>query len=101
MFNQFTAHIAIGSASTLLLLRTIAVWNRAPLVTAPLIVASLGQWCVLLIAIVTTRSSSSDIANAYMVEEVPPVFFELIYLYSEYYKVILSCSPSCVAETRR
>ena len=93
MFNQFTAHIAIGSASTLLLLRTIAVWNRTPLVTAPLIVASLGQWCVLLIAIVTTRSSSSDIANAYVVEEVPPVFFELIYLYSEYSKVFSLVLP--------
>jgi hypothetical protein len=66
------------------MLRTIAVWNRAPLVTAPLVVASLGQWGILFHGIATVRSSWSDVAGACVVDEVPPVFIELIYLYSEY-----------------
>jgi len=43
-FTQFGGYTTIGSASTLLMLRTIAVWKCAPLVTAPLVLLSLGQW---------------------------------------------------------
>ena len=65
------------------MLRTIAVWNRAPLVTIPLVLASLGQWAVLFYAIATIRSDWSDTTNACVVEKVPPVYYELIYIYSE------------------
>jgi len=67
------------------MLRTIAVWNRAPLVTVPLVIASLGQWGILFHGITTVRSSWSDAANACVVDAVSPVFLELIYLYSELY----------------
>ena len=77
------------------MLRTIAVWNRAPLVTIPLVLASLGQWTVLFYAIATIRSDWSDTANACIVEKVPPIYIELIYLYSE------QSFPFCRVSQRR
>jgi hypothetical protein len=47
-FAQFAGNGAIGSASTLLMLRTIAIWNRNLWVTIPLVILSLGQWAILL-----------------------------------------------------
>jgi len=81
-FNQVTGYTTLGSASTLLMLRTIAVWHRAPLVTASLAVASLGQWGILLHGIVTVRSRS-DVSKTCLVDYASPVFVKLIYLYSE------------------
>lgn len=46
-FAQFAGNGAIGSASTLLMLRTIAIWNRNLFVTIPLVILSLGQWAIL------------------------------------------------------
>lgn len=65
------------------MLRTIAVWDRALLVTVPLVVASLGQWGILFHGIASVRSSWSDVAGACVVDAASPVFIELIYLYSE------------------
>ena len=82
-FNQVTGYTTLGSASTLLMLRTIAVWHRHPLVTAPLVVASLGQWGILLHGIVTIRGNWSDVFKTCLVDYASPVFMKLIYLYSE------------------
>lgn len=64
------------------MLRTIAVWNRNLFVTIPLIVTSLGQWGILFHGIATVKSSWNPVAQACVVDEVAPVFVELIYLYS-------------------
>jgi len=55
-FAQFAGNSAIGSASTLLMLRTIAIWNRNLFVTIPLVVLSCGQWGILFHG--TERSSA-------------------------------------------
>jgi len=65
------------------MLRTIAVWNRAPFVTSSLVVVSLGQWGLLLHSITTVRSSWSDAIRTCAVNAVPPKFIKLNYLYSE------------------
>lgn len=65
------------------MLRTIAVWNRYPPVTVLLVITSLGQWGILFHGIATVRSSWSNVAKSCVVDAVPPVFIELIYLYSE------------------
>jgi len=83
VFNQFAGNTAIGSTSTLLMLRTIAVWNRAHRVTAPLVVASLGQWGLLIHGIATVRSSWSDVSKECVINGALPVAVGLIYLYSE------------------
>jgi hypothetical protein len=82
-FSQLGIGTAVGSASTLLMLRTIAIWNRAPLVTAPLVVASLGQWGMLFHGSLTVRSSWSDVFGACVVDAVLPRAIEWGYLYSE------------------
>jgi len=64
------------------MLRTIAVWNRVPFVTVPLVLASMGQWGLLLHGIVIIRSSWSDVARACVLSAVPPAFMEAIYLYT-------------------
>lgn len=71
------------------MLRTIAVWNRNPLVTIPLIITSLGQWGILFHGIATVKSSWDPVASACVVNAVPPVFVELIYLYTMSFDLIV------------
>ena len=59
-FGQLAINTAGGSAVTLLMLRTIAVWNRAPLVVVSLTAASLGLWSLLLYNIASIRGSWND-----------------------------------------
>lgn len=82
-FTQFAISTAVGSASTLLMLRTIAVWNRAPLITVPLVVASLGQWALLFHSVVIVAGAWNDIARTCLITSTSPLFIGLIYLYSE------------------
>jgi len=69
--------------------RTIAVWNRAPFVTSSLIVASLGQWGLLLHGITTVRSSWSDAIRACAINAAPPKFIKLNYLYTMSFDLIV------------
>lgn len=101
VFAQFTGFTAIGSASTLLMLRTIAVWNRVPLVTVPLVLASMGQWGLLLHGIVIVRSSWSDAARACVVNAVSHVSMDAIYLYSESLARFLSATSHCVRQKQK
>lgn len=77
------------------MLRTLAVWKRAPFVTVPLIVISLGQWSLLFHGIVTIRSRWSDVASACVVDAVHPLFTEVIYLYSEESAIFLLRIANC------
>jgi len=81
--------MAIGSASTMLMIRTIAIWNRAPLVTAPLVIASLGQWGVLLRGSTTVRSSWSDTLGACVISNVLPRATEWTYLYTMSFDLVV------------
>ena len=65
------------------MLRTIAVWNRAPFVTVPLVAASLGQWGILCYNMTSLRGGWSDSAGRCLVDAVPPLQVELMYLCSE------------------
>jgi len=71
----------MGSASTLLMLRTIAVWNRSPRIVIPLILASMGQWGLLIHGIVTIRSQWSDVERTCLVKTVSPKYMEAIFMY--------------------
>ena len=82
------------------MLRTIAIWNRAPLVTAPLVIASLGQWGMLLRGSVTVRSHWSDPFGACVVDAVFPRVIEGGYLYSELSTRNFSC-PLPVVGTKQ
>jgi len=82
-FNELTGYTAMGSASTLLMLRTIAVWNRSPRIVVPLILASMGQWGMLIHGIVTIRSHWSGVERTCIVETVSPKYMEVIFMYCE------------------
>ena len=82
-FDQFGGYTTIGSASTLLMLRTIAVWNRNPLVMVPLVIASLGQWGILFHGIATIRGSWNYGLNMCVIDSASPTLIELIYVYSK------------------
>lgn len=43
VFNELVGNTAVATASTLLMLRTIAIWSRSPYVMYPLVVLSLGR----------------------------------------------------------
>lgn len=47
VFIQWAGNTTIGASSSLLLVRTIAVWNRSPYVIAPMLLLALGQWGLL------------------------------------------------------
>ena len=64
------------------MLRTIAVWNRSLYVTVPLVVASLGQWSVLLYNVSTVRGGWSDHFSKCLLDAFPPMRLESVYLYS-------------------
>jgi len=82
-FCHFMVGTSVASASTLLMIRTIAVWNRSPFIMIPLVVASLGQWVVLLHSIIYMRSSWSDAHKTCVVVAASHVFLGVDFLYSK------------------
>jgi hypothetical protein len=56
-FNQFFGSSAIGTASTLLMFRTIAIWNKNWFVMIPLILISLGHWSILMYSVTSVHSA--------------------------------------------
>ena len=92
-FGKLTINTAGGSASTLLMLRTIAVWNRAPFVTAPLIMASLGLWGLLLYDIATMRGSWSDVFDVCLSESgISSLTGSIIFMYGESSVLLFHCA---------
>ena len=77
------------------MLRTIAVWKRAPFVTALLIVASLGQWGLLFHNVVAVRGGWNGEVKRCLINAVPPVFFGAMHLYSKSSAHIVYFSYCC------
>jgi len=65
------------------MLRAIAVWSRALFVMVPLVLASLGQWGILLHGIIAIKGNWNEAANACLAGTFPLVLVELKYPYSE------------------
>lgn len=85
LFNQFMGNFAIGSASTLLMLRTIAIYSKNLYVVVPLVVLSLAQWGILLHGISTVQATWVDLptgGGSCVVTGAPQVFLQLLYIYS-------------------
>jgi hypothetical protein len=55
-FNQFFGSAAIGTASTLLMFRTIAIWNKNLFVAIPLVIVAIGHWAVLMYSVTAVKS---------------------------------------------
>ncbi|KAG9004461.1 hypothetical protein FRB94_002332 [Tulasnella sp. JGI-2019a] len=94
VFNQLVGNTAVATASTLLMLRTIAIWSRNPYIVYPLTALSLGQWAILLHGIIIVDARWSPVAKGCVVVSAPPVFLNLIYIYTMTFDLIvlmLSC----------
>lgn len=63
-FNQFFGSAAIGTASTLLMFRTIAIWNKNLFVTIPLILVAVGHWAVLMYSVTSVKAVFLPAAKA-------------------------------------
>jgi hypothetical protein len=85
-FNQFAGNTAIGTASTLLMFRTIAIWTKRIEVLVPLVALSLGQWGILFHGIATVRSLWVEAGGVgqCVVTGTQEVFIDLIYIYSTF-----------------
>ncbi|KAG8900453.1 hypothetical protein FRB99_006036 [Tulasnella sp. 403] len=82
VFNQLMGNITIGASSSLLMLRTIAIWNRRLLVFVPLIILSLGQWSILLHGVITVEAKWNPQGGVCYFSNTKQVFIDFIYIYT-------------------
>ncbi|KAG8857045.1 hypothetical protein FRB96_005975 [Tulasnella sp. 330] len=82
VFCQLFGNVAIGTASTLLMLRTIAVWSRNRMIMYPFILLSLGQWAILLHSVVTVSAVWDDATMACSIKPSPTINLQVLYLYT-------------------
>ncbi|KDQ09992.1 hypothetical protein BOTBODRAFT_178546 [Botryobasidium botryosum FD-172 SS1] len=80
-FNQISGNTAVGTASTLLMFRTFAIWSKKKYIVIPLCVLSLGQWAILLNGYVSVKSSWSSEAMACVVHTQPNMI-KAMYVYT-------------------
>lgn len=88
-FNQFGGNTSIGAASTLLMLRTIAVWNKKLYIVIPLALISAGQWGILLHGVTTVKATWSPVLQACSVDAVDGFFLNLVYLWTMFTDLIV------------
>jgi len=88
-FNQFAGNTAIGTASTLLMFRTIAIWSKNIYIVVPLCILSMGQWGILLHGIVTVNSTWNEAAMTCMVNSAQPAWINAIYVYTMSFDLIV------------
>ncbi|KAG8954573.1 hypothetical protein FRC03_011421 [Tulasnella sp. 419] len=88
-FNQVAGNIAIGSSSTLLMLRTFAIWSRNLYVIIPLTCLALGQWSILFYGVLTVRSNWAEEAHSCIVTGTYNLALNLIYIYTMAYDLVV------------
>jgi hypothetical protein len=99
-FNQFAGSSAIGTASTLLMFRTIAIWNKKLTITIPLVIIALGHWGILMYSVTSVRSVFSPAAKTCIVTTTgngshKNLALNVLYLYSMSTSVRRSNSTEC------
>ncbi|KAG9032103.1 hypothetical protein FRB95_001880 [Tulasnella sp. JGI-2019a] len=88
-FNQLFGNIAIGTASALLMLHTIAIWSRSRNIMYPLMALFLGQWAIIIYNAVTVSASWSSDANACVIKAAPMINLKLIYIYATFFDLTM------------
>ncbi|KAG8888570.1 hypothetical protein FRB98_007435 [Tulasnella sp. 332] len=94
VFCQLVGNIAIGASSTLLMLRTIAVWTRNRMILYPFILLSLGQWAILLHSVITVSAAWDNVAMACSIKPSPTVNLQVLYLYTmifDFFVLVATC----------
>ncbi|KAG8748820.1 hypothetical protein FRC14_001930 [Serendipita sp. 396] len=88
-WNQFGGNTSMGAASTLLMLRTIAVWNKKLFIVIPLALISAGQWGILFHGITTVKATWDPVHNVCQVAQVESLFLNLVYLWTMFTDLIV------------
>jgi len=81
-FNQFAGNSSLGASSTLLMLRSIAIWQRNRYVTIGFIVVGAGLWGILMHGVTTVRAHWDPVGNTCSVDAVTGIYLTLVYLYT-------------------
>lgn len=82
-YIQFSGITSVGAATSLLMLRTVALWPRKWIVLVPLGLISAGQWGIIFQGITAVKASYNPAIQSCEVEGVHGIFLDLVYLYSK------------------
>lgn len=88
-WNQFGGNTSIGAASSLLMLRTVAVWNKKLYIIIPLALISAGQWGILLHGVTTVKAKYNPATKACDVQAVDQIWLNLVYLWTMFTDLIV------------
>ncbi|KZV92934.1 hypothetical protein EXIGLDRAFT_613689, partial [Exidia glandulosa HHB12029] len=81
-FCQWAGNTAIASASTCLMMRTFAIWERRQIVVVPLTLISLGQWGLLYYAIFSVKAQWLPEAAVCVVTGASSQVLNVLYFYT-------------------
>jgi len=87
--NQYFGNTGIAASSTLLMLRTFAIWNQTKLVVIPLALLALGQWGIAFFALTTVKAHYDDTVGACVVGGVSDLDLDIIYLYTMFLDAVV------------
>jgi len=82
VFTQTSGNFAVGCASTLLMLRMIAIWARNPYVMWPLVFINVGQWAILMHSAITVHAVWEPAAAQCVITAAPQIYLQLLYIYT-------------------
>jgi len=88
-WNQYGGNTSIGASSTLLMLRTVAVWNKKLYIVIPLAIISLGQWGILLHGVTTVKAFFDPTSGTCQVAQVEGIWLNLVYLWTMFTDLIV------------
>jgi len=85
--NQYFGNTGIAASSTLLMLRTFAIWNQNKFVVIPLVLLALGQWGIAFYAVTTVKAHYEGGVCA--VGAVSDLDLDIIYLYTMFLDAVV------------
>ncbi|KAJ8698062.1 hypothetical protein PTI98_004816 [Pleurotus ostreatus] len=88
-FNSWTGNMSILCASTSLMLRTIALWERSKKVIVPLAILCLGHWAFLYRGMFLVSASWDPTANACIVDATNPSLLTITFFYTMGFDLII------------
>ncbi|KDQ64813.1 hypothetical protein JAAARDRAFT_116772 [Jaapia argillacea MUCL 33604] len=88
-FNSWCGNMTILSASTSLMLRTVALWERRWKIVVPVGILSLGQWALLWYGMFIVKAEWVPSANACVVVKNNHVFLNIVFFYTMAFDCII------------
>lgn len=88
-FNQFAGNSSLGASSTLLMLRSIAIWQRNRYVTIGFLIVGAGLWGVQMHGVTTVRATWDHTQNTCSVDSVTGPYLTLVYLYTMFTDLVV------------